>query len=77
MEFRRAAVRDAGRAKLMRRAAALLREADVKLCEAEIESLTLAIAACVWELESEASECQADALIEYEDTNPVGLKVDR
>lgn len=77
MEYPVAAKIDARRAKLMRRAATMLREIDNALTACEIEAFTLAVAALNWELEEEARACDGDALCEYEDTQPYGLKVPR
>lgn len=77
MEYPVAARRDAARAKLMRKAAALLREIDIALMACENEAYTVAVAVCMWELEEEARACDGDALCEYEDTQPYGLKVPR
>lgn len=75
MEYRKAAQRDAERAKLMRRAAALLREMDRDLLDAGIEKHTVSAAVCNWELEESARECDGDALCEFENTDPVGIKL--
>jgi hypothetical protein len=77
MEYRKAAQRDAERAKLMRRAAALLREMDRDLLEAGIEKHTVSAAVCNWELEASAQECDGDALCEFEDTPVHGIRVKR
>jgi hypothetical protein len=74
MEFRRAAVRDAERAKLMRLAASLLAQMDRALLDADVEMYTVSAAVAIWELQEVARECEADALVEYEDTNPIGIK---
>jgi hypothetical protein len=74
MEFRRAAVRDAERAKLMRLAASLLAQMDRALLDADVEMYTVSAAVAIWELQEAARECEADALVEYEDTNPIGIK---
>lgn len=75
MEYRKAAQRDAERAKLMRRAAALLRELDGVLSHWDLEGHTVAIAGCVFELERAARECDGDALVEFENTDPIGVKL--
>lgn len=77
MEYPVAARRDAARAKLMRKAAALLREIDIALMECHNEAYTVAVAVLNWELEAEARELDGDALCEYEDTQPYGMKVQR
>jgi hypothetical protein len=75
IEFRKAAARDAHRAKLMRDAAVLIQQLDAALCEAGIDSYTLAAAFAIWNLSESAKEAHEDVLVEFEDTNPNGIQV--
>lgn len=65
---RKGAVRDAARAKTMRRAIALLTELDGVVATWDLAAWTAAIAAMVFELEFAAREDEAAALECFDDT---------
>jgi hypothetical protein len=75
MEYRRAARRDADRADLMRRAASLLRELHREVKHWDLTSHDDAVESCCAALERSARQATEDALVEWEDTDPVGLKL--
>jgi hypothetical protein len=77
IEFRKAAWKDAMRAKQMRTAARLIAEMDKALCAAGIEAYTLAASIAIWDLHESAKDAHEDVLVEFEDTNPNGIQVDR
>lgn len=66
--LRNGARRDAGRAKLMRRAIVLLTELDGALAAWDLEGWTLAIAGMRYELEEAAREDENAALECFDDT---------
>jgi hypothetical protein len=74
MEYRRAARRDADRADLMRRAASLLRELHREVKHWDLTSHDDAVESCCAALERSARQADEDALVEYEDTNPRGIR---
>ena len=76
IEFRKAAQRDATRAELLRRAAKFIEEQDRMLCEAGNEARTLAASFLIWDLNESAKEAQEDVLVEFEDTQPQGIRID-
>lgn len=77
MEYRRAARRDADRADLMRRAASLLRELHREVKHWDLTSHDDAVESCCAQLERSARQAEEDALCEYENTQPFGIKVNR